>query len=616
MANHLPYFNDSAERQHPSEHYHKRESSFSRGRRHSPNKPEEFPEAKQIRSISPDPLFDRHTEATNIELFYDLFFVANLTVFSSVKEVNDGRTLSQYIGFFCILWFTWYQVSLYDVRFAKDTVFDRMAKVVQFGVMVGFAVCGPTFNAGEKKDNLADGLIGVIADPGLKTFKSLTLLMMVSRLALITQYLQAMWISRKVPANVFPISLIIGIYLVSAGVYGLLFIAFARGHSNAYITWYVVAFLETIICTAVSTVWRNISFKGTHLVQRMGLLTLIILGEGVMGLAHNCQNLVKAQIFSFSGSTISDIACTILLIYFLYMIYFDWIQEHHMGSIRQQIWSFLHFPLHLALVLTLSGANQFVGWRAGTSVTNKLQNEFNDLIARTANASADTATYILDTANYTCNGIVSGAYEGAHNFGQFVAYTKASTTVQKGLDVIKQAINGTDHKSIDQNSAEEGLAVVYSTAINTVFNAIGFEPPHAADHAYESILHPSPEDNPLEDAIEELDGMSKISRLIFTYFFVTIGSYVIITGIIAWIGKRDKNLTDKIRLGVRFVFGGLLAIIAFFSIHDTYENFADSPWILPTATLVLLMVAIITNAPLPKGKGYHHAKSKIDDIDQ
>ena len=49
-----------------------------------------------------------------------------------------------------------------------------------------------------------------------------------------------------------------------------------KGHSNAYIAWYVVAVVETIINIAVSSKWKVVSFKGTHLVQRMSLLTLII----------------------------------------------------------------------------------------------------------------------------------------------------------------------------------------------------------------------------------------------------------------------------------------------------------------------------------------------------
>ena len=36
------------------------------------------------------PTFKRHEEASYSELFYDLFFVANLAVFTNVHEINDG----------------------------------------------------------------------------------------------------------------------------------------------------------------------------------------------------------------------------------------------------------------------------------------------------------------------------------------------------------------------------------------------------------------------------------------------------------------------------------------------------------------------------------------------
>lgn len=92
------------------------------------------------------PEFQRHEESTNIELFYDLFFVANLTTFSGLHEINDKKTLTSYVGFFCVLWFTWCQVTLFDVRFVADSVVDRVTKAVHLGVMVGFAVVGPNFN--------------------------------------------------------------------------------------------------------------------------------------------------------------------------------------------------------------------------------------------------------------------------------------------------------------------------------------------------------------------------------------------------------------------------------------------------------------------------------------
>ena len=45
------------------------------------------------------PEFRRYEEATNIELFYDLFFVANLTTFTDALDINDSSTLRSYAGF-------------------------------------------------------------------------------------------------------------------------------------------------------------------------------------------------------------------------------------------------------------------------------------------------------------------------------------------------------------------------------------------------------------------------------------------------------------------------------------------------------------------------------------
>lgn len=92
------------------------------------------------------PAFERHEESTAIELFYDLFFVANLTTFSGIHEINDANTLKSYIGFFCILWFTWCLTSLYDIRFVTDSLLTRIAKGAHLGVMVGLAISGPKFD--------------------------------------------------------------------------------------------------------------------------------------------------------------------------------------------------------------------------------------------------------------------------------------------------------------------------------------------------------------------------------------------------------------------------------------------------------------------------------------
>lgn len=75
-------------------------------------------------------------EASTIELFYDLFFVANLTTITSVHYMVDLESVASYILFFIILWFTWFQTSLYDIRFSVDSFYERVIKAIHFLVMM------------------------------------------------------------------------------------------------------------------------------------------------------------------------------------------------------------------------------------------------------------------------------------------------------------------------------------------------------------------------------------------------------------------------------------------------------------------------------------------------
>jgi len=90
-----------------------------------------------------------------------------------------------------------------------------------------------------------------------------------------------------------------------------------RGFLSSYLVTltssrYVVLFVEAIVVVIISSVWRVLSFKHTHLVERNGLLTLIIMGEGVLGLTKSV-----AKIVTKSGEVTSSDLGTIVAGVFL-----------------------------------------------------------------------------------------------------------------------------------------------------------------------------------------------------------------------------------------------------------------------------------------------------------
>ena len=198
-------------------------------------------------------------------MFYDLFFVANLATFTVNHEIVDGDSLKNYLGFFTILWFTWLETSLFDVRFATDSVFNRVCKAISFGVMTGFAICGAIYDTTNVAENL-------------KAFRALALILMVSRLALVVQYGVVLWYVRNYRKTLAPLLSTMGTLFISAMIFLGTFWGYdidntgesfpnQEGGPKTYVAYYVVVCFEAAAVIAISCIWRVVSFKRTHLVS-------------------------------------------------------------------------------------------------------------------------------------------------------------------------------------------------------------------------------------------------------------------------------------------------------------------------------------------------------------
>jgi len=222
--------------------------------------------------------------------------------------IADVRAaLKNYVGFFTLLWFTWLETSLFDVRFATDSVFNRVCKAISFGVMTGFAVSGAIYDTTDVAKNL-------------KAFRAMSIILMVSRLALVAQYGVVLWYLRAYKRTVTPLVGTMACLFVAAIIFlGTFFGLHVNDHTEhdggpeTYIAWYVVACVEAAAVIAISCFWRVVSFKHTHLVERVGLLTLIIMGEGIIGMTKSVSQILQNST-STSGSDIGIIAASVLLI--------------------------------------------------------------------------------------------------------------------------------------------------------------------------------------------------------------------------------------------------------------------------------------------------------------
>jgi low temperature requirement protein LtrA len=109
------------------------------------------------------------------------------------------------------------------------------------------------------------------------------------------------------------------LFLCVAGVFGGLFGGFHRLDADltgVLIGVYVVLTIEFFGTLLISMTWRKLSFRGTHIGERLGLLGLIIIGEGVIGTSKTVVRTMGKNGPTFGAS--AQIFCIILILLFMW----------------------------------------------------------------------------------------------------------------------------------------------------------------------------------------------------------------------------------------------------------------------------------------------------------
>ncbi|KAL1963317.1 hypothetical protein VTN77DRAFT_8438 [Rasamsonia byssochlamydoides] len=478
--------------------------------------------------------------------FFDLFFVANLTSFTNAHEINSLSKLSSYVGFFSVLWLTWCQVTLYDVRFATDSVFERVAHACYFGVMVGLAIIGPQFD-----------------DPRTvpwSVLQELSLILMASRAVLFFQYGTTLYFVWHYRASRRPLIAVMATLAIASLLYlAMSFAFYLHTASNAYFAWYVIAVCEVGANLGIAKWSDAISFQHTHLVERMTCLTLIILGEGIIGL---CKTITKIETldFGFSPAAIGSVISAVLIIYFLYQLYFDNVHLEPFDSLRQQIWAGLHFPFHLALVLLMEGTNQVFVW---SHIAEDVRKKLYALIDLPANP---TPQQFFNVWNSTITSV----------FEVFPSNQDVYDEVQRALQVISPTSNATDAE------ANSELVTLVTDMSTVIFEGFGWEVP---------------------EILALISRMGTSPHSTKPYFCISAGIVLISIGVLTFVAyggdvHHHRNQFFRfLSISANILAGIGVALLSMAVLTGTSTTLGGTPWTLPMLVLLLLILLVINHIP-------------------
>jgi low temperature requirement protein LtrA len=210
---------------------------------------------------------DQHRHATWLELFFDLVFVAIAGVITHhLAEVHEGHieqhSVWLYVSQFVAVWWIWATHTLFANRFDRDDEAHRALSLLIMLLMVAMAAF------------LHDGLES--AKPGVTAF---VLLYVAVRLVLATMFWRASRVPDDAPILARHMSYTIFFGAAAAGARllceGLLRPVVFFGPSAAEL----VAF-----ASIGSSQSQGLSVHRRHLVERIGLLSIVLLGESIISL--------------------------------------------------------------------------------------------------------------------------------------------------------------------------------------------------------------------------------------------------------------------------------------------------------------------------------------------
>ena len=264
------------------------------------------------------------TEArpTNLELFFDLVFVVVIARMSDLIQTDPApKVFVEYFGLFAIVFFTWVGFTTYADRFDVD---DTVHRLIVLGAALANIVVSihvdDAFTSGSEPFALATiatrACLLAVTDRSRRK---------VPEAAAFQGYYEIRW------------ALGLAVWIVS------LFVPTPW----RYVVWGIALAIE--IGTPLLSVVRipTLPLVSSHIAERFGLFTIIVLGESVVSVAAGISDVN----FAFQSSAVA--VGTFVLAAAVWWLYFDCVTAVHADSTW---YVYLHGPLYAGLGLVAPGA--------------------------------------------------------------------------------------------------------------------------------------------------------------------------------------------------------------------------------------------------------------------
>jgi low temperature requirement protein LtrA len=269
--------------------------------------------------------------ASWIELFFDLVFVIVIAELSSTLEKNlDIISFLKFAALFVPCWWGWVLFTFYADRYDTDDVIHRL--LILSGMLAVIFLAGNIHNA------FGSGAVGF------------ALSYIAIRTIILGLYMRAV---RHVSVAQASLNLYLTSYIPSTALW---VISIAAPTPTRYFCWLVAMLIELSVPILGSKMFANTPVHPSHLPERFGLLTLIVLGEAIVSVASGTTNTNWALIPTVAAvGGFALAAC-------LWWLYFNFLERAVIirGIRSVHIYNYGHLPIIMGISLVAVGTKHTI----------------------------------------------------------------------------------------------------------------------------------------------------------------------------------------------------------------------------------------------------------------
>ncbi|HEY7572708.1 MAG TPA: low temperature requirement protein A, partial [Nitrososphaeraceae archaeon] len=265
--------------------------------------------------------------ATWLELFYDLVFV--VVIFQLAHKLEEDISLNGFLGFLALfvpVWWSWIGAAFYATRFDTDDLGHRILVLLQ---MVGAA-----FLAVYVSDAFGEGSVGF------------ALSYAAIRIILVLEYVRTGTSKSFSSATSLIRQNSIG-YLIAAIMW--IISAFVPPPFR-FVLWGIGLVIDFATPIVVGKLHSQFAPHKSHLPERMGLFTILVLGESILEVVLGISNT------DFDIYSMLVLGLSLGISFSLWWLYFDGVDGAPISVLREKgkigvysLWLFGHFPLVVAI---------------------------------------------------------------------------------------------------------------------------------------------------------------------------------------------------------------------------------------------------------------------------